>query len=163
MLPIFVVVLSWGLSNPPVSAQLTLKMLHSVLSLNFGTGWHWLGIQRHYWHHCNDDLFVGVHFAAQHHFFRPLVTFVHLRINETQTITAVSKHNYCSHKLHCYLGGQHRLATSFLMLRFHHWRPPRVCLFSSNFQANRLRRLPAAPLNPLTGFQFLHAFAMHLH
>ena len=75
-----------------------------------------------------------------------------------KTITAVSKHNNCSHKFHCYLGGQHRLATSFLLLRFHHWNPPRVCIVQSKFQANRLRRLPAAPLNPLTGFNF----CMHL-
>ena len=45
-----------------------------------------------------------------------------------KTITAVSKQYDCSHKFYCYLGGQHRLATSFLMLRFHHSGvPPRVC------------------------------------
>ena len=122
------------------------------------------GIQRHYWHHCNDDLFAGVHFVAQHHFFCPLVTFVYLRFNETQN-------NYCSIKrqllqsqiLLRYLGGQHRLATPPLMLRFYHSSPPCVGVVQFKFQANRLRRLPAAPSNPLTGFQILHAFGMHLH
>ena len=80
-----------------------------------------------------------------------------------KTITAVSKYNYCSHKFHCYLGGQHRLATPPLMLRFYHSDPPRVYVVQFKFQANRLRQLPAAPSNPLTGFQNSHACGMHLH
>ena len=38
-----------------------------------------------------------------------------------------------------------------------------MCFAQFNFQANRLRRLPAASSNPLSGFQILHAFGMHFH
>ena len=79
-----------------------------------------------------------------------------------QTLTAVSKHNYCSHNLHCYLGGQHRLSTLNLLLRFCHCDSPRVCFAQLKFQANRLRRLPVVPSNPLSGFQILHACGMHI-
>ena len=72
------------------------------------------------------------------------------------TITAVTNFQR-------YLGGQHRLATPPLMLRFYHSGPPQVYVVQSKFQANRLRRLPAAPSNPLTGFQNSHACGMHLH
>ena len=50
-----------------------------------------------------------------------------------------------------------------LTLRFCHCVPPRVYVVQSNFQANRLRRLPVAPSNPLTGFQNSHACSMHFH
>ena len=51
----------------------------------------------------------------------------------------------------------------FLLLCFCHYVPPRVYVVQSNFQANRLRRLPVAPSNPLTGFQNSHACSMHFH
>ena len=73
-----------------------------------------------------------------------------------QTITAVTISQ-------CYLGGQHRLASSFLMLRFCHGSPPRVCFVQFEFHFNRPKRLASVPFNPLTGFQFLHAFGMHIH
>ena len=77
------------------------------------------------------------------HFSFPLVTFVHLRFTETQTITAVSKHNYCSHKFHCYLGGQHRLATPPLNAAAFTIVVPLECaVVQFKFQANRPRRLP---------------------
>ena len=72
----------------------------------------------------------------------------------------VSIYTDCSHKLQTVTsGGQHRLSTSTLLLRLPHLIAPGVCFIVTNFQANRLRRLPAAPLNPLVGFRLA---CMHL-
>ena len=72
------------------------------------------------------------------------------------TITAVTN-------LHVTSAASTASPLRFLTLRFCHGGPPRVYVVEFKFQANRLRRLPAAPSNPLTGFQNSHAFGMHLH
>ena len=79
------------------------------------------------------------------------------------TMTAVSKQYDCSHKFSVTSAVSTASPLHLLTLRFCHCVPPRVYVVQSNFQVNRLRRLPAAPPNPLTGFQILHAFGMHLH
>ena len=83
---------------------------------------------------------------------------------EHKTITAVSKQHDCSHKFSSVTSAVSTASPlRLLLLFFCHCVPPRVYVVQSNFQANRLRRLPVAPSNPLTGFQNSHACSMHFH